>query len=337
MKTYSLQNRRYLWNKFKLLNFIEEVIKKENIKFNSFTDIFAWTWVVWDYFNNKNIKIISNDILKANYCSLKTFLETKDKDYKNIEKYLFYLNNLEIPKENNYVSINYGNKYFDNNNALLIWKIREEIKNMKIKEIEKNILLSSLVYSIDKVANTCWHYAAFRKKLDKYNRIELDLPNIKLEYNINNEVYNKDANELIREIESDVLYIDPPYNSRQYFNSYHVPENIIKWDNAELEWITKQRKDRKKYKSKYCMVNAKDIFEDLIVNAKVKYIIVSYNNTWEKLDARSNSKIKDSEIIEILWKKWDIKLYEKNYKYYTTGKNNNIKNHKERLYFCKVK
>jgi adenine-specific DNA-methyltransferase len=88
-----------------------------------------------------------------------------------------------------------------------------------------------------------------------------------------------DANELIREIESDVLYIDPPYNSRQYFNSYHVPENIVKWDKVELEGITKQRKDRKKYKSEYCTINAKDIFSDLIMNAKVKYIIVSYNNT----------------------------------------------------------
>ncbi len=337
MKKYSLQNRRYLWNKFKLLNFIEEVIKKENIKFNSFTDIFAWTGVVWDFFNEKNVKIISNDILKANYVSLKTFLEANESDFKDIEKILNNLNNLEIPNEENYVSLNYWWKYFDENNSLLIWKIREEIENMKITKIQKNILLSSLVYAIDKIANTCWHYAAFRKKLDNYKKIQLSIPDIKLENNSKNKVYNKDANELIREIESDVLYIDPPYNSRQYFNSYHVPENIVKWDNAELEWITKQRKDRKKYKSEYCMVNAKDIFEDLIMNAKVKYIIVSYNNTWEKLDARSNSKIKDLEIREILWKKWDVKLYEKDYKYYTTGKNNNIKDHKERLYFCKVK
>lgn len=334
---YNLNNRRYLWNKFKLLNFILEVIEKENIKFSSFTDIFAWTGVVWDFFNDKNIKIISNDILKANYCSLKTFLETKKENYKNIQKHLDYLNNLDIPKKDNYVSINYGNKYFDNDNALLIWKIREEIEYMKITDIEKNILLSSLVYWIDKVANTCWHYAAFRKKLDKYSKIKLESPDIKFDNNINNEVYNKDANELIKEIESDVLYIDPPYNSRQYFNSYHVPENIVKWDQAELEWITKQRKDRKKYKSEYCTINAKDIFSDLIMNAKVKYIIVSYNNTWEKLDARSNSKIKDSEIREILWKKWEVILHEKDYKYYTTWKNNNIKNHKERLYVCKVK
>lgn len=334
---YNLNNRRYLWNKFKLLNFISEVIEKENIKFNSITDLFAWTWVVWDFFNDKNIKVISNDILKSNYCSLVTFLTTQKEDYKNIEVYLNHLNSLSMPKNDNYVSINYGNKYFDYNNSLLIWRIREEIENMNITEKEKNILLSSLIYSIDKVANTCGHYAAFRKKLDKYPRIKLELPNIKIENNINNEVYNKDANELVKEIETDILYIDPPYNSRQYFNSYHVPENIIKWDNADLEWVTQQRKDRKKYKSEYCTIQAKDIFSDLIKNAKAKYIIISYNNTGEKLDARSNSRIKDSEIKEILWKKWEVILHEKDYKYYTTWKNNNIKNHKERLYVCKVK
>lgn len=333
---YNLQNRRYLWNKFKLLNFILEVIKKENIKFNSFTDLFAWTWVVWDFFNDKNTQIISNDILKSNYCSLHTFLDTKKDDYKEISNYLDILNNLEIPEKENYVSINYGDKYFDKKNSLLIWKIREEINNMKISDSERNILLSSLVYSIDKVANTCWHYAAFRKRLDNYPRIKLELPNVKVESNVNNKVFNKDANDLVKEIETDILYIDPPYNSRQYFNSYHVPENIIKWDNAELEWVTKQRKDRKNYKSEYCTVKAKDIFSDLVSNAKAKYIIVSYNNTWEKLDARSNSKITDSEIREILWEKWEVILHEKDYKYYTTWKNNNIKNHKERLYVCKV-
>jgi adenine-specific DNA-methyltransferase len=256
---------------------------------------------------------------------------------KNIEKYLDYLNNLEIPKDENYISINYWNRYFDKNNALLIWKIRKEIENLKISKQEKNILLSSLIYSVDKIANTCWHYAAFRKKLDKYSKIKLDLPEINLKNNWNNEIYSEDANELVRKIETDVLYIDPPYNSRQYFNSYHVLENLVKRDKVELEWITKQRKDRWKYKSDYCSLKARDIFADLIKNAKAKYIIVSYNNTWEKLDARSNSRIKEKELLEILWKKWEVRKYEKDYKYYTTGKNNDIKNHKEILYFCKVK
>jgi hypothetical protein len=47
-------------------------------------------------------------------------LETTKEDYQNINKYINYLNSLDIPRKDNYVSINYGKKYFDNDNALLI-------------------------------------------------------------------------------------------------------------------------------------------------------------------------------------------------------------------------
>ena len=133
------------------------------------------------------------------------------------------------------------------------------------------------------------------------------------------------------------MYLDPPYNSRQYFNSYHVLENIAKREKPELEWITKQIKNRNDYKSDYCTNKAYDTFKDLIENLNCKYIIVSYNNTWEKLDARSNSKLSDEQITQILNTKWELSLHEKEYKFFTTWKNNSIKWHKERLFVCKVK
>lgn len=336
METYNLKNRRYLWNKTKLLDFIFEVIKEENIKFNSICDIFAWTGVVWNYFNNKEVKVIANDILFSNFVSLKTFLNTTNLDYKNIPWYINYLNNLSTKKEN-YVSENFWNKYFDMKNAIKIWAIRDEIENMNLSDIEKSILISSLIYATDKIANTCWHYAAYRKKMSKYQNILLLEPNIDFESNNNNMVYQEDSNNLARKISADLVYLDPPYNSRQYFNSYHVLENIAKWEKPELEWITKQMKNRNDYKSDYCTNKAYDVFKDLIENLKCKFIIVSYNNTWEKLDARSNSKLSDEQITEILSKKWKLSIHEKEYKFFTTWKNNAIKWHKERLFVCKVK
>jgi adenine-specific methyltransferase len=56
---------------------------------------------------------------------------------------------------------------------------------------------------------------------------ELDLkPNI---INKNNKIFNENANDLVRKIKCDVIYIDPPYNSRQYFGAYHLLENIAMW------------------------------------------------------------------------------------------------------------
>ncbi|MFC2583753.1 MAG: DNA adenine methylase, partial [Lachnoanaerobaculum saburreum] len=76
----------------------------------------------------------------------------------------------------------------------------------------------------------------------------------------------------------DVLYIDPPYNNRQYCSNYHVLETIAKYDTPKLRGVTGLR-DETYQKSKYCSKRTViDIFEDLIKNADFKYIILSYNN-----------------------------------------------------------
>ena len=40
--------------------------------------------------------------------------------------------------------------------------------------------------------------------------------------NEHNEVYNEDINHLIHRINGDILYLDPPYNARQYCTNYHM-------------------------------------------------------------------------------------------------------------------
>ena len=72
---FQIQNRRYLGNKYKLLEFIQEIINLKCDKIDSFCDIFGGTGVVGDKFNSKEVKIISNDLLNTNYVCLKTFLE----------------------------------------------------------------------------------------------------------------------------------------------------------------------------------------------------------------------------------------------------------------------
>ena len=41
-------------------------------------------------------------------------------------------------------------------------------------------------------------------------------------------------------------------------------------------------------------------FEDLIINANCKHILLSYNNTGNSKDVRSNARIADSDILRIL-------------------------------------
>jgi len=136
-----------------------------------------------------------------------------------------------------------------------------------------------------------------------------------------------------RDKQMDLIYLDPPYNSRQYCAAYHLLENVARWEKPEVFGVAKKM-DRTTLKSDYCTTNAVSAFEDLIFNIKAKYIVLSYNNMAEKGDERSNAKLSDNDIYRILNKKGKVKTFEQEYKAFSTGKSNLGKN-AERLFVCR--
>ena len=148
---------------------------------------------------------------------------------------------------------------------------------MKINENLYYFLLASLLESADKVANTASVYGAYLKNLKKSAQKELILEPAYFELNDNkHQVFNTDSNELIKQISGDILYLDPPYNARQYVANYHLLNTIAKYDS----FIPKGKTGLRKYtKSKYCSKNVvNQEFEKLVKNASFKYIFLSYNN-----------------------------------------------------------
>jgi len=334
-----IQNRRFLGNKTKLLGFIGDIVADKCGSYHTFCDIFAGTGVVGYYFNRPDVKIISNDILDSNFSSLQCWLNTKHYNREHVAEIMDHLNSLKAETEN-YVSLNFGGSYFTRDNARKIGAVREEMEKMSatksISPQEKNILLTSLIYAMDKVANTVGHYETYRKTLDTLQPLKLLMPDIDTKNNANNEIYKKDANQLVREINCDVLYLDPPYNSRQYGDAYHLLENIVTWQKPKVSGIAKKMDCRNHLKSDYCLKSAEAAFSDLIANASAKHILVSYNNTGEKKNGRSNAKIPDDRIIDILTQRGAVEIFEREYKGFTTGKSD-TNGHSERVFYCKVK
>ena len=330
---FQIQNRRFLGNKYKLLGFIEDIVNEKCNGFDSFCDIFAGTGVVGQRFNERNMKVVSNDLLFSNYFPLKTFLGSTQINLDTLKEKIDFLNDLGDDQDN-YFSIHYGNTYFTSENARKIGAIREKIEEFADNEDEKAALITVLLYATDKVANTVGHYDAFRKKLDTVQSIQLLVPDISLENNSNNEILREDANLLIRKISCDVLYIDPPYNSRQYCDAYHLLENLAIWKKPRVYGKAKKM-DRRRLKSEYCLKTAPKVFDDLIKNANCKHILVSYNNTGESKDGRSNARIKDNEMMNILKSKGEVEIFERDYKAFTTGKSD-TDGHTERVFYCKV-
>lgn len=331
-KKLEIQNRRYLGSKQKMLPFINEVVEKHTKNVNIIADIFGGTGVVADLFNRQEKQIIVNDILFSNFVSYVTWFGNDNVDLSKVEYEIDRLNNLKGIR--GYVTDVFGDRYFSIKNAQKIDAIREEIDCLtNLNGRERSCIMTSLLYAMDKVANTVGHFDAYRKKMDSTQELILRVPNIKI--NSGNKLFNMDANELVKHIKADLVYIDTPYNSRGYENAYHVLENVAEWKKPKVEGVARKAVNRSEKSSDYTKSKAPIAFNNLISNINSKYILVSYNNMEKKGNSRSNAKISGEEIMAILNKKGKVSKFETDFAPFTTGKSH-IKNHKEILYLCEV-
>lgn len=349
----------YIGSKLSILNFIKNSIKETLILSNdkreaeemTFADLFAGTGIVGATFKEEGFRIISNDMQYYSYVLNKHLIENNnelafgnlfslipDLQNINIEKRKFlvlsYLDKLEGKEGFIYKNYSYGGTkdlespriYFSDENAKQGDAIREAIEEWYEQElIEENefyFLLASLIDSIDKVANTASVYGAFLKKLKKSAQKKLQMKEYQsIIFNKhNNKVFNEDVNTLIKTIKGDILYLDPPYNHRQYSANYHILETIAKYDSPKIKGKTGLR-EYEDQKSLYCSkVNAIRAFEELIENANFQYIFLSYND---------EGIIPMDEIERIFSKKGKYKKFELNYKRFQADKDENRKHKKK--------
>ena len=173
--------------------------------------------------------------------------------------------------------------YFTSENAQKCDAIRQTIEQWfldgNINQNEYYFLLGSLINSIDKCANTTSVYGAYLKQ---YKATALKTMELKpLPYtngHVDCRVYNDDVMNIIGSISGDILYLDPPYNERQYCANYHMLETIAKYDNPEITGKTGLR-NYASQKSDFCIKSKVcKAFEEIIKKAQFKYIFLSYNN-----------------------------------------------------------
>ena len=139
---------------------------------------------------------------------------------------------------------------------------------------------------------------------------------------------------LVKKLKADIVYIDPPYNSRQYSSAYHLLENLTKWEKPRV-FGTTGKSENSSTKSEYCTKSATSKFRELIKDINTKYIILSYNNMRKNGSPRSQSIMDDSDILSILQEKGEVSVYEKDFKQFNAGKSTKD-DLKERVFICKV-
>lgn len=289
---------RFIGCKTLLLDNIKQVID-ENVKgAESFCDIFSGTSTVARYFK-RWYQVYSNDLLYFSYVLQRGTIQNdklpafkKLNKIKNIKDPIDYFNTLSnsdmenLPQEKRFFQNNYaptgGRMYVNDENALRIDYARITVEDWHneglIDDDEYFYLVACIVEGIPFVSNTSGTYGAFHKEWERRSYKKYELYRLDVYQNgKKNKCYNQDGVELIKKIKGDILYIDPPYNGRQYLPNYHVLETAAKYDYPEVRGVTAQR-PYENNKSDFCLkTKVTQAFEELIKNANFKHIILSYS------------------------------------------------------------
>ncbi len=328
---------KYIGNKSRLLDFIGDSIQDAGLPTEgTFIDIFGGTGSVGNHFKGKGYQIISNDIMTYSYVAQRVFIGmNRIPDFKNVSNSGIYgvlkiLNNPDFKCEG-FAFDNYapggrdGRQYFSDGNAQRIDAVRDMIETWQhqglLSEDEYYLLVYSLVDAADFVANISGTYGAYLKiwRSMALKPLTLKCPEV-FNNGLDNCVYQEDANSLIRHIHGDILYLDPPYNERQYAPNFHVLESLTIWDKPELRGKSGQR-DYSDKKSLYCQRGqASEALSELVNNADVPYIVMSYNN--EGIISRES-------LLEILSSVGPLQEYQQNYRRFRTESNNEHRHYKE--------
>lgn len=342
---------RFIGSKTNLLKNIDMVISENTTgNENVFCDIFSGTGAVARYFKPR-YEVHSNDVLHFSYVIQKATVENNIKPsfpklrnigisdpFKFLEETQIQI--LNYNDDNYFITKNYTphsnceRMYVSNKNAARIDFIRNTIEAWKnenlLTELEYYYLLAGLIEGVPSISNITGTYGAYLKHWDKRTFNDLEMARLDvIDNQRKNKSYNKDANKLIRELSGDILYLDPPYNSRQYAPNYHLLETISKYDYPEIHGVTGMR-TYDDLKSPFCIKNeVSDAFEDLVSKAQFSNIVMSY----------STDGLMASDEIEKILKKYGIeesyKMYSIPYRQYMNKKTKQTKSLNEYIFYIK--
>jgi adenine-specific DNA-methyltransferase len=230
---------RYIGNKTRLLPFILRTLDKEGIAAGVVHDAFAGTASVARELKAKGWQVYSSDLLMSSYVFQRAYVVADfiDPSVNEMARAL-----TDVAPTESFISRNFspvgaatsaGRMYFTPENAARIDGAREELErwrgNGAVDDDAYCMLLAGIIEGADRVANTAGVYASYMKSWQ---------PNAGRPFSVSVETpvkgkqacaYLMDATHAAREIgEIDLIYIDPPYNSRQYVAYYHIPEILAR-------------------------------------------------------------------------------------------------------------
>lgn len=334
---------RYIGSKEKLIDFLQEKIFEEfkNSKIRFFDGFSGSTFVSKYCQENFNWNISLSDIskyteiltsrLNINNCSLEVIKIAEETQYEEgttgIISKEFSLSGKPETYSKDFFKMNGPRGYFTKEVGNKIDNMRDKAislyKDNKINTDELNLMLMVAIAFADKNANTTSVYGAYLKNQSRETRyIKEDFFNVLIKEKHNNlNKVNFISGSILESLEKieymDVIYLDPPYNTRRYESNYHILNYIadIDFNTAHIKFDSKTGLPFKTVENQFgSKKGTKLIFEEMIKLAvkKGKYVFISYS---------TDGEMSVDNIIDIC-KKHNIiyEIYYKDYKRFKASK-----------------
>jgi adenine-specific DNA-methyltransferase len=356
---------RYLGNKGSLLHFIDQVLAMHDVVSTRalplcVCDPFTGTTSVARHLKRLDWRVISGDIMTYSYAFQHAYVGANeappfanllnagalDTDLRlsvPLHRVIAHLNNLRGIEGFFYKTYSPGGpdgrQFLSEANALRVDAIRKVINTWwgqgLLTEAERYVLVAALIESVSKVANVAGTYGAYLKGWDPRANKPLMLSVPPIVHSAHQHAVNlADANELVPQHECDLLYIDPPYNTRQYCANYHLLETLALGDEPEVKGVAGLRAENGK-RSPYCKSGqAEEALRQLVSAAKSRWILMSYN---------SEGIMPHESIVEILSQRGKVAVYACEYRRFRSDADGDNRRYKtggkvnEMLYWVDVK
>lgn len=335
---------RYLGNKDSITETIKEIISsKINIQPTTiFFDAFCGTGSIANAFKDTcNITINDNLNCATTYAYGRMISATCTFERLKFNPFDFFNSNDNIIEGFFYKTYSPGGSsrmYLSQHNAGRVDYFRQTIEqwftSKQISEQEYKYLLACLIESISFVSNTAGVYGAFLKKWDDRALKDIqfmDLSDkIKATHPIN--VYTEKLENIIKNVQCDILYLDPPYTQNQYGTQYHLLETLILNDNPKkISKITGSRSTREMRSDWSKIYRVHILLDKILAETTAQDIFISYNNDGDM----------SKEFIEATMKRYgfedSFECIKIPYKKYENWKSKNKKEHFEYLFYVKKK
>ena len=298
---------KYTGSKREIIPTLLELVRPLNVR--TVFDGFTGTTRVAQAFKKAGYQVYANDVAVCSKIFGNCYLVNR----KPASYYQPIIDNLnKLPGKKGWFTEHYGGeanggsavhvdgkkKMWQIHNTMKLDAIREKIDEIAENEIEKSVLLASLILAMDKVDSSVGHQVSYLRQWAPraYKVMKMEVPRLIID-KTEHHVFNDDIFKVIDDIEVDLAYFDPPYGSSnelmppsrvRYASYYHIWKTVCLNDRPTVVGAANRREDvsdtiagsvfeefRKNEDGRYIVMDA---IKKLIEKTKAKYIVLSYNN-----------------------------------------------------------